>query len=189
CENTLVMRAFWNLLPSFRPRATWPAPYVGLSILAGCVGLILSLCAAFTVWHRAHLLAELELSARAINYEQTLQFGINMNMRRVAALRALFDSTNVSRELFEKFSKQVLSDQTATRGMSWVPRITRAERADHERMAEQEGLRGYRIKSMMADGTLAPAPDRAEYFPMFYAVMGPRGVYGLDLNDGAERQQ
>jgi hypothetical protein len=87
------MRAFWNLLPSIRPRATWwPAPYVGLSILAGCVGLILSLCAAFTVWHRAHLLAELELTARAINYEQTLQFGINMNMRRVAALRALFDS-------------------------------------------------------------------------------------------------
>jgi diguanylate cyclase (GGDEF)-like protein len=56
-------------------------------------------------------------------------------------------------------------------------------------MAEQDGLPGYRIKSMTADGTLAPAPDRAEYFPMFYAVMGPRGVYGLDLNDGAERQR
>jgi len=87
------MRAFWNILPSLKSRATWRAgPYVWLSILAGCVGLILSLSAAFTVWHRANRLAELELTARASNYDQTLQFGINMYMRRVAALRSLFES-------------------------------------------------------------------------------------------------
>src|SRR3954469_8031288 len=108
CENPLVMRALWNILPSLKPRAWRAGPYVWLSILAGCVGLILSLSAAVTVWHRANRLAELELTARASNYDQTLQFGINMYMRRVAALRSLFESTNVSRELFEKFSKQVL---------------------------------------------------------------------------------
>jgi diguanylate cyclase (GGDEF)-like protein len=184
------MRALWNILPSFKPRATWwHAPYVGLSILAGCVGLILSLCAAFTVWHRAHQLAELELTARASNYEQTLQFGINNYMRRVAALRALFESTKVSRELFEKFSTQVLSGQSAMRGMSWVPRVTREERNAHERAAVVDGLSDYQIKSLTADGVLASAPERQEYFPMFYAVSGPRGVYGLDLNDGGARQR
>ena len=86
------MRAFWNILPSLKSRATGRAgPYVWLSILAGCVGLILSLSAAFTVWHRANRLAELELTARASNYDQTLQFGINMYMRRVAALRSLLE--------------------------------------------------------------------------------------------------
>jgi diguanylate cyclase (GGDEF)-like protein len=157
--------------------------------LAACVGLILSLSAALTVWHRANRLAELELTARASNYEQTLQFGINMYMRRVAALRALFESTNVSRELFEKFSKQVLSGQTAMRGMSWVPRVTHEARDAHERAAAADGLPDYQIKSLTPDGSLARAPDRPEYFPMFYAVSGPRGVYGLDLNDGGGRQK
>jgi CHASE1-domain containing sensor protein len=126
------MRALWNILPSLKPRAWRAGPYVWLSILAGCVGLILSLSAAVTVWHRANRLAELELTARASNYDQTLQFGINMYMRRVAALRSLFESTNVSRELFEKFSKQVLSGQSAMRGMSWVPRVPHEAREAHE---------------------------------------------------------
>jgi diguanylate cyclase (GGDEF)-like protein len=184
------MRTFWDILSSLKPRAIWwPAPYIWLSIVAGCVGLTLSLCAAFTVWHRAERLAQLELMARASNYDQTLHFGINMNMRAVTALRALFDSTNVSRELFETFSKQVLSNQTAMRGMSWVPRVTRDERDAHELAAARDGLPDYQIKSLAADGSLISAPDRHEYFPMFYAVMGPRGVYGLDLNDGDVRQQ
>jgi diguanylate cyclase (GGDEF)-like protein len=182
------MRAFWNILPSIKSRATW-RPYVWLSILAGCVGLILSLSAAFTVWHRANRLAELELTARASNYDQTLQFGINMYMRRVAALRSLFESTNVSRELFEKFSKQVLSGQSAMRGMSWVPRVTHEGRDAHERAAAADGLPDYQIKSLTAEGVLASAPYRHEYFPMFYAVSGPRAVYGLDLNDGGGRQK
>src|SRR4051812_23963249 len=165
------MRAFWNMLPSLKPRAAWrAAPYVWVSILAGCVGVILSLSAAFAVWHRANLLAELELTARASNYDQTLQFGINMYMRRVAALRALFESTSVSRDLFEKFSKQVLSGQTAMRGMSWVPRVTHEARDAHERAAAADGLPGYQIKSLTAEGVPAPAPYRQEYFPMFYAV-------------------
>ncbi len=184
------MRAFWNILPSLKPRATWRAgPCVWLSILAGCVGVILSLSAAFTVWHRANRLAELELTARASNYDQTLQFGINMYMRRVAALRSLFESTNVSRELFEKFSKQVLSGQSAMRGMSWVPRVPHEAREAHERAAAADGLPDYQIKSLTAEGVLTSAPYRHEYFPMFYAVSGPRAVYGLDLNDGGGRQK
>ena len=184
------MRTIWNILPWLKPRATWRArPYVWLSILAACIGLILSLSAAFTVWHRADRLAELELTARASNYDQTLQFGINMYMRRVAALRALFEFTHVSRELFEKFSRQVLSGQSAMRRMSWVPRVSHEARDAHERAGAADGLPGYQIKSMTADGVLAAAPHRPEYFPMFYAVSGPRGVYGLDLNDGNGRQK
>src|SRR4051794_29480195 len=184
------MRTVWNILPSLKPRAAWRAgPYVWLSILAGCVGVILSLSAAFTVWHRADRLAELELTARASNYDQSLQFGINMYMRRVAALRSLFESTNVSRELFEKFSKQVLSGQSAMRGMSWVPRVPHEAREAHERAAAADGLPDYQIKSLTAEGVLTSAPYRHEYFPMFYAVSGPRGVYGLDLNDGGGRQK
>jgi CHASE1-domain containing sensor protein len=137
-------------------------------------------------------LAELELNARASSYALTLQFGITAYMRRVSGLRTLFDSkVSVSREEFETFTKQLLSGQSAMLGMSWIPRVTREERASHERAAAREGLPNYYIKSVTSDGRLMPSPDRSEYFPVFYAATEPFGshVYGLDLNDGGVRQQ
>jgi diguanylate cyclase (GGDEF)-like protein len=73
--------------------------------------------------------------------------------------------------------------------MSWVPRVTHEARDAHERAAAADGLPDYQIRSLTPEGVLAPAPYRHEYFPMFYAVSGPRGVYGLDLNDGGARQK
>jgi diguanylate cyclase (GGDEF)-like protein len=187
------MRASRNIFPWPKPRARWwPAPYVWLSIVAGSIGLVLSLSAAFTVWHREKQLAQLELSARASSYALTLQFGITAYLRKLAGLRALFDSNNsISREEFDTITKQLLSDQTAILGMSWVPRVTREERDAHERAGVREGLPGYHIKSVASDGSLAPSPDRSEYFPVFYTTTGARDsrVYGLDLNDGGLRQQ
>jgi CHASE1-domain containing sensor protein len=137
-------------------------------MVAGGIGLALSLSASFAVWHREKQLAELELSARATSYALTLQFGITAYMRKLAGVRALFESiSGVSREEFDTFSKQVLSDQTAIVGMSWVPRVTRDQRDLHERAAVRDGLPSYRIKSVASDGTLTPSPDRSEYFPVF----------------------
>jgi diguanylate cyclase (GGDEF)-like protein len=192
-EKPLEMRASWSILASPKPRATWwPAPYVWLSIVAGCLGLALSLSAAFTVWHREKQLAELELNARASSYALTLQFGITAYLRKLAGLRASFDAnSSISREEFDTITKQLLSDQTAILGMSWIPRVTHEERDAHERAGVREGLPGYHIKSVASDGSLAPAPDRSEYFPVFYTATEARDsrVYGLDLNDGGVRQQ
>jgi CHASE1-domain containing sensor protein len=104
------VRAFWNRLPSPKPRATWaPARYIWLSVLAGGVGLALSILAWSAVWHQENELAQLELGTRANTYARTLQFGIDFYMRKVAGLRALFDSTdNVSRDEFEKIAKHLL---------------------------------------------------------------------------------
>jgi diguanylate cyclase (GGDEF)-like protein len=160
--------------------------------VAGCLGLALSLSASFAVWHREKQLAELELSARANSYALTLQFGITAYLRKLAGLRALFDANSrVSREEFDTITKQLLSDQTAILGMSWIPRVTREERDAHERAGVREGLPGYHIKSVASDGSLAPSPDRSEYFPVFYTATEARDspVYGLDLNDGGLRQQ
>jgi diguanylate cyclase (GGDEF)-like protein len=188
-----MIRAFWNIFPWPKPRAPWwPAPYVWLSIAAGSIGLVLSLSASFAVWHRERQLAELELSARASSHALTLQFGITAYLRKLAGLRALFDSNSrVSRQEFDTITKQLLSDQTAILGMSWIPRVTREERNAHERAGVREGLPGYHIKSVASDGSLAPSPDRSEYFPVFYTATEARDsrVYGLDLNDGGLRQK
>ena len=132
-------------------------------------------------------LAQIELNGLANGYALTLQFGISTYMRKVTALRTLFDTFGtVSREQFASFSKQLLTEQVAIVGMAWLPRVPREQREEHERAGAQEGLLGYHIKSARPDGTRAPAPDRDEHFPIFYAATeAPDSpVYGTDLNDG-----
>jgi diguanylate cyclase (GGDEF)-like protein len=133
----------------------------------------------------------LELSSRAYGHALNLQFGINAYLRRVSGLRAFFDiSGNVSRAQFEKITKQLMNDQNAILGMSWIPRVTREQRVAYEQAATRDGIPGFRIKAVAADGSMAPSPEKDEYFPVFYtATEGPGSrVYGLDLNDGGVRQ-
>ena len=110
--------------------------------------------------------------------------------RRCGHCLRSFDE-NVSRAQFEQFTKQLMNDQTAILGMSWIPRVTRDQRVAHERAAVLDGIPGYRIRSVAPDGSMAPSPEKSEYFPVLYTVTEePRSsVYGLDLNDGGMRQQ
>ncbi len=171
----------------------WRGRYVWASILAAVAGMLLSASAWFVVSQRENQLAQLELSSRANGHALNLQFGINSYLRKVSGLRAFFDATNnVSRTQFLKITTQLMNDQNAILGMSWIPRVTREQRAAYERAATLDGIPDYRIKAVAADGSLAPSPEKDEYFPVFYtATEGAPAhrVYGLDLNDGGMRQQ
>ena len=144
------------------------------------VGLIASTAAWFAVSLREDRLAALEMASLANGQALTLQVGIGAYLRKVAALRALFESADdkVSRAQFEQFTKQLMSDQTAMLGMSWHPRVARDQRVAQERAAVLEGIPGYQIKDVAPDGTMVPAPEKNEYFPVFYtATKAPlRGV-------------
>jgi diguanylate cyclase (GGDEF)-like protein/PAS domain S-box-containing protein len=167
--------------------------YVWVSVAAAVIGLVLSVSACLGVWLRENRLEELELSARANSDALILQNGVNEYLAKIAALRALFQSsdTAITRREFTAYSELLLRDQTAIRAVSWIPRITRANRAAHELAAVSEGLPGYRIKSEAADGGFIPSPDANEYFPIFYSSKETPGssLYGLDLNDGGLRQR
>jgi CHASE1-domain containing sensor protein len=81
--------------------------------------------------------------------------------------------------------------QNAILGMSWIPRVTREQRAAYEHAATRDGIPAFRIKAVAADGSMAPSPEKDEYFPVFYTATESPGsrVYGLDLNDGGVRQK
>jgi diguanylate cyclase (GGDEF)-like protein len=167
--------------------------YLSASIAVAVIGLALSISAWLAVSVRENHLAELELSGRANPQALIVQNGINEELAKIAALRALFQSSDseVSRREFMAFSELLLRDQTAIQAVSWIPRITRTNRVEHELAAVREGLPDYRIKSIAADGSFAPSADVDEYFPVFYSSKESPGsrVYGLDLNDGGLRQQ
>jgi signal transduction histidine kinase/CheY-like chemotaxis protein len=164
--------------------------YVWASSVAIVIGLALTVSAWLAVAVRENQQAELELSARANSHALILQNGINENLAKITALRALFQSVDsaVNRREFEAFSDFFLRDQTAIMAVSWIPRITRVNRVAHELAAVREGLPGYQIKAVAADGGFAHLADVDEYFPIFYTSKDSP-VYGLDLNDGSFRQQ
>jgi diguanylate cyclase (GGDEF)-like protein len=195
-RNAGAMRAYWNKIVSRGDSSTrwWRRRYPWLSLGVAVAGLL----ASASAWHAVSLsedrLAKLELASSAENQALNLQVGITSNLRKVFALRALFESFDgkVSRAEFEQFARQLMNDQTALLAMSWLPRIPGDQRVAHERAAVLDGLAAYRIKSVTPDGSMAPSPEKSEYFPVFYTVTegSPSSAYGLDeVNDDGMRRQ
>jgi diguanylate cyclase (GGDEF)-like protein len=114
-------------------------------------------------------------------------------LSKLVALRALFESSReeISRKQFEIFAERTLRDQTAIQSVSWIPRVSHAERAARERSAIDDGIPDYHIKAVGSDGKLAPSPERQEYFPIFYSTEKPKTspVFGIDLASEPKRQE
>src|SRR5688572_7274216 len=90
-----------------RRTAEWLGPHVWAGVAAAIVGVALSVAAWFAVCLREDRLAELELRERASGHAQILQNGINDNLGKLAAVRALFQasSSEVARGEFVVFSE------------------------------------------------------------------------------------
>jgi diguanylate cyclase (GGDEF)-like protein len=153
-------------------------------IAAALVGVALSISAWTAVWVREDRVAELELRERADNYALLLQYGINEELKTLAGLRALFQSSQheISRQEFEDFTDLVLRDNPAIQSLSWVPRVARTERDALELGAARDGVAGYHIKSLTPKG-LVRSGEREEYFPILYSstAEATSPIYGLDL--------
>ena len=73
--------------------------------------------------------------------------------------------------------------------VAWLPRVNRKERAEYEAAAITDGVSGYRIKSLKADGAFATAPQNDEYYPVFFSTQPKTStVYGMDYATVPERR-
>jgi diguanylate cyclase (GGDEF)-like protein len=153
-------------------------------ILAGAVGIGVSVMAAGLTANRESRSAEQQFNATAENNFMILQNGVNEYVNKLRAVRAFFDSSEapVSRDAFETFTRPLLVENAAISTLSWVPRVLNSERAEFEREGVQQGIPDYHIKMMAADGKMSLSPERSEYYPILYATL-PKTfpLYGLDL--------
>jgi diguanylate cyclase len=164
------------------------APILTTALLGG----ILSVVAWLVVYRWEERAIELEHSARANNVVLTLDTGIDEQFGKIAALRALFKASDrgVTRAEFDTYARDLTRGQAAILGVSWIPRVTREERAAHELAAVRDGLADYSIKSIAPDDTLTSAPVHDAYFPVYYIAKKehPEASFGLDLLDGGLRE-
>ena len=105
--------------------------------------------------------------------------------------RAFFDSSRkVTREGFRDFTRDILTRHPVIATIDWSPYITEKERANHERGARAEGLTEYRISNLDPKRVLAPAPPKADYYPIYYRESADqsRSILGLDLSSDPVRR-
>src|ERR1700730_1758884 len=180
--------------PNISGRGLWGLSKHLLPVfLASAIGVALSIGGALLVSQWEDRVAIREFQSVAENQSRILQNGINQYLSKLVALRALFEASGdeVSRRQFEIFAERTLRDQTAIRSVSWIPRVSHAERAARERSAIDDGIPGYHIKAVGPDGSLAPSPDRDEYFPIFYSSEKSKTspLFGLDLASEPKRRE
>ena len=106
----------------------------GPAVAAAAIGLALSVLAWFAVATWEDRLAKEDFAKSAADHAQALQAGLNEYLYKLVALRAFFNGSQhgVTRSEFNVFTKDLLDERKAILSFSWIPRITREERADHE---------------------------------------------------------
>jgi diguanylate cyclase (GGDEF)-like protein len=160
------------------------------TLAVAVAGLTLSVGTALIVAHWEGKVAELAFVGRANNVATTLQTGLNENLSKIVALRALFEASDqVTRAEFQIFADRLLENQPAILGAAWIPRVSREERTAHEQQAVKGGINNYRIRGIGSDGKVGIAPEKDEYFPVTYASeQNSKAIYGFDLGDGGMRE-
>jgi diguanylate cyclase (GGDEF)-like protein len=157
-----------------------------LALIAAGIGVLLSLGAAFVTGRWEKHATRVAFEGVAANDLMVLQNGIHEYLSRLLALRTLFESASeeVTRSEFEVFSRRLFENHPGLIRVGWLPKIYQKERADWEAAAVVDGVVGYRIRALTADGIVSPAPPRPQYFPVYFSTEAKNsGVYGLDYSN------
>ncbi|MEA2921891.1 MAG: hypothetical protein QOF07_1854 [Bradyrhizobium sp.] len=161
------------------------------ALIAATVGLLLSLAGAYAVGRWEARVTEAEFEGVARTQAIVMQNGMNEYVSRLVALRTLFESANeeITRSEFETFSGRLFEQHPGILRVNWLPRMNRRERAEYEAAAIRDGISGYQVKSLGADGSVATAPQGDEYFPVFFSTEPKTSVvYGLDYSTDPARR-
>ena len=113
-----------------------------------------------TLEHRFQTLAEQRTKLIVAKFRDGL--------RDLEAIRRFFNGSDVvTREEFQQFVNPILNygDFWA---IEWLPRVSREQRAKFEAAARRDGLADFHFTELDSSGTLAPATERDEYFPVYY---------------------
>ncbi len=95
-----------------------------------------------------------------------------------------------SREGFRRMTAQTLARHSFIQGLSWDPRVSRADRAAYENKARLEGVDDFQFTERDSQGRLRPAGDRDQYIPVYYMEPSAtnRPALGFDLSSHSVRR-
>lgn len=108
------------------------------------------------------------------------------------SLRSLFDCSQVViREEFARFTRGARQRHPTIQAFEWAPRVSPDTRGDHTRRARLDGLEGYAVRELGADGRMVPASPGDVYYPVLFMepLAGNEKALGYDLASEERRRR
>jgi PAS domain S-box-containing protein len=152
-------------------------------LLVLVVGSGLSVAAFLVLKRQAHEAVLREVRAAAEERLELLGNAAQSSLEVLHGLTAFLQVSQPSRPEFRRFVGPSLRRLPQVQALEWIPRVTLGERERFEASAREDGIVGFRFTQIDGAGGLAPAAERAEYFPVYYAEPPHpnRPALGLDL--------
>jgi CHASE1-domain containing sensor protein len=158
-------------------------------VIAAGILVALSLAAAGYVLIRAKSVARVEFAESA----QRLQAAVSEKLKLPAddletVGNFIQASGRVTRRQFALFVAPMLLRDKFVYALEWLPRVSAADRPGLEAEARLEGLTGYSIWELDANGERRDAGLRDVYFPIHYMEPPNAGALGFDIGNNAVRR-
>ncbi len=155
-------------------------------------GTILTLSASWMLRHELHVEDRMDFERVAQNHIGAIKYGIRTALEEVTNLQDLFLSVpDLRLEQFQTFARSLINrHQGIIQALEWVPRVPVDQRAAFEARLDSERHR-FHILEKRADGTLHPARNRPEYYPITWMepADGPEsGLLGFDMASDPDRR-
>lgn len=144
-----------------------------------------------SIGHR-HYENQQVISGKSDNIARELDALLTTAEHKLVAYAALFNaSEHVSFTEFNAFSKVILDDDPVFYGVGWTPVVAQTERQELVNDMRQQGYPDFELTEFKADGSLAKAADRDEYYPVYYLypLEQNRRAFGLNLAANPERRE
>ena len=156
-------------------------------------GLALSAASFLAVRSSEYDVLRLKFERRAQSDTAAIALAIERSMEIAEDSGALFDSPHpVTRAQFRAFGQRALRGDFRPRAeleaVGWIPYVPGRERGAYEKAAQAD-LPGFAFREFGADSALVVAPERDEYYPMYYIEGRGRNPYGFDVATNPSRRE
>lgn len=162
-----------------------------VSLLALLIGVVISALAFLLMQRSEQQLARLEFEQDADTRYFALKRELQGTEMVVYALQAFCRHAKFSQEEFRSFSELLLSHNKSTYALYVAPRVKDRERDRFELHIRQSSFPAFRITESAADGQMAAADRRPEYFPItfLFPLAGREKAHGFDTASEPVRKE
>ena len=161
------------------------------TIVTGLAGVMVSLWGFLFLLGREQQLLDANFRSMARDQVATVEREIQANLEVLESLRAFYSAVpGAGHAEFTAFVEPLLEQHRTIQALEWIPRVPLAERGEYVSQARRHYPK-FAITERQAQGVMAPAGTRSEYFPVYYVAPyeGNEAALGFDLASNQTRLQ
>ncbi len=162
-----------------------------LLVLVVCLGVAISVALFILSRNDRRDRLQLEFNSKSDELIEALRIGIEESLQQMEALAAFYVHADmITRKEFHAFVQPFMRHNPAVQALAWVPRVPYSRRAGYESAARQEGLPGFELTELKAQGGMTRAGKRREYFPAYFVepYSDNKAAFGFDIASDPTRR-